>query len=48
MRDADVAEKFRWFIDGLLPSANAEAVIDGVLNLESAADLTAVAKAWTA
>jgi 2-methylcitrate dehydratase PrpD len=48
MQDADVAEKFRRFTDGLLPSAQAEAVIDGVLNLESAADLTAIAKAWTA
>ena len=42
MTNDELAAKFRAFVDGLLPAATIEQVIDSVLNLERVEDFGAV------
>lgn len=46
--DEQVADKTRGFLDGILPTAKIEQLIEAVLTIEQADDVSAIAEAMTA
>jgi 2-methylcitrate dehydratase PrpD len=46
--DADVSKKARQYLEGILPTAKVEQLIDAVLAVEKAMDVSAIARAMTA